>query len=184
MREKPNLNHFDNIAIGGISHLKAWKKGVIPSLLAENGGDLNDAMRKAEAMGACVYENTVHNLVVQDGLEIVCDWALDIEATGLTYHAIGTGAATPASGDSALTTEVARKTWTSKTRAAAVMTYSEFYLASECTYNIKECGVWGGATATATLGSGVLFAHYLQTYDNSAGLVDLTFEYELEVKYA
>jgi hypothetical protein len=164
----------------GISTVRAWKRGVIESYLNQ-GLSLKEAMIEAERSVALVYENTVHNLVVDAGKELAGDLFINQETAGFTYHAIGTGATTPADSDSHLTTEVARKLWIAKTRTANTVYFSQFYLAAECTFNIKEAGVFGGAAASATPGSGRLFCHYLQPYDNSAGLVDLTFEYELEV---
>lgn len=174
------LNHKSKMGLEGVSTVRAWKRGSLEAYLNQ-GLTLKEAMSRAKHDGALVYENTVHNLVVQIGKELVGDFILGDEITGFTHHAIGTGTTTPVAADVALTTEVARKTWTAKTRTANVLYFSEYYLAAECTFNIKEAGVFGGAAASATIGSGTLFSHYLQSYDNSAGLVDLTFEYELEV---
>lgn len=106
---------------------------------------------------------------------------IDEESTGLTYHALGTSNTAPAVGDSQLGSEQARKTWTSRSRSGAQIALSVFYLASESTHAIKECGVFGGSTAGAAANSGELFSHYLQTYDNSGGSVDLTFDYLLTI---
>lgn len=135
----------------------------------------------SNGQGEPLYEMTTPNLVVDSGLALVGNMLVDTEDVGLTYHAIGTGTATPATGDTALATETARKAWTSKVQVGATLTYTVFYLASECSYNIAEVGVFGSATASASAGSGTLFSRLLQAYDNSAGLVDLTFEYELTI---
>lgn len=130
-----------------------------------------------------IYEQTVDNLVVTAGRELVADFLLSLAgAAGLVYHAIGTSGVAPTLGDITLGAEARRKIWTAKNRAGTVITYEVFYLASECSYNIAEAGVFGHSSASATPASGRLFSHYLQPYDNSAGLVDLSFEYVLEVK--
>lgn len=151
------------------------------TIRAYPAGSLKDYPRKP-IDATPIYEQTVHNLVVQEGLNLVADLLIDDETTGLTYHAIGTDGTPPVSGDVALGAESARKTWTIKNRTGSEITYEVFYLAAEATFNIAEAGVFGGASASSTPDSGRLFSHYLQAYDNSAGLVDLTFEYVLEVK--
>jgi hypothetical protein len=178
------MKNSESIKLTGYSRIRAWKPGVIERYL-ENGYSLNTAMLLAEKKhGALVFESEVKNLIVSAGLALVGDLLTGDETTGLTYHAIGTSSTTPVSADTVLGAEVARKTWTSKTRSGSTIYLSEFYLKSESAYNIKEAGVFGGAAASATPDSGTLFSHYLQTYDNSAGLRDLTFEYSLEVNYA
>jgi hypothetical protein len=128
-----------------------------------------------------IYEQTVDNLVVTAGKELVAEFLISLASVGLTYHAIGTDSTAPAVGDTSLGAEESRKTWTIKSRSGRVVTYEVFYLAAESNINIAESGTFGGETASATPDSGILFSRYLQPYDNSAGLVDLTFEYNLEV---
>jgi len=123
------------------------------------------------------------NLIVSAGKALLGDMMIDVSGydTGLTYQAIGTGATAPAVGDTALTTESARKAITSKSRTTNVITYSTFFTAGESTYNIKEAGIFGHSTASATPGSGVLFSHWLVSFDNSGGSYDLTFDYVLTI---
>ncbi len=158
------LKSSDGLRVAGRMTLRAYPAGSDPANLP-----------------APLTEIRSPNLVVSAGKVLVADLLLDVEDVGLTYHAIGTGSTAPAAGDTALDTETARKAWTSKGRTGAVLTYTVFYLASECSYSITEVGVFGSATASGTADSGVLFARLLQAYDNSAGLVDLTFEYELTI---
>lgn len=138
---------------------------------------------RAFPRGTCLpcYVHRRKNLVVQAGNELIADLILNVETSGLTYHALGTSATAPVSADTAMGAEATRKAWTSKTRIGSVITFNVFYLAEESTYNIRECGVFGGLAASAAAGSGKLFSHFLQSYDNSAGLVDLSFEYELTI---
>lgn len=171
------MEYFEGLPIKeGYSTIRAWEPGAIQRLLNE-GYSLKEAQERLTPL----HENTVHNLVVSVGKYMVGDVLIDEETTGLTYHAIGTGTDAPSVGDSTLTTESTRKAFTSRTRSGNVITLSCYYTAAQCTYNIKECGIFGGASATASTDSGVLFSHYLQTYDNSGGTKDLTFDYALTI---
>ena len=150
------------IITGGYSTLRAWEKG------------------KAY-IGKPVYEKTVHNLIVTGGKVLVADLLIGDVTTSLTYHAIGTDNTAPAVGDTALTSEAARKAFTTKLNSSNEITLSCFYTAAQSSYDIKECGIFGGA-ASAVADSGTLFSHYLQTQDNSAGNFDLTFDYVLKIE--
>jgi len=168
-------------SLSGKSKLRAWKPGYIqPALIL--GFNLREAQTLAKLHDGLVDEQIVHNLVVNTGKYFVADHLLDNETVGLTYHAIGTDATNPTLFDTSLGAEATRKIFSLRERVANIITLSVFYLASECPYNIKEVGIFGGSTATATLGSGTLFSHFLQSKDNTGGIVDLTFDYELEVK--
>ena len=118
------------------------------------------------------------NLVTTAGKELVGDLLIDRTDydTGMTYHAIGSDATAVAVSDTTLTVEEARKAITSRTRSGAVITFSTFFTAAECTYDIQEAGVFGHSTASATPDSGILCSHYLVDFDNSGGLYDLTFD--------
>jgi len=102
--------------------------------------------------------------------------------TGLTYTAIGTGTAAPAVGDTTLGTETARKAITLRERAANVLLLQTFFPAADCNVFLKEVGVFGHSTASATPDSGVLFARTLLSYDNSGGSPsDLTLDWEITI---
>ena len=174
------MKQNDGIQLTGRSVLRGWKRGVLGALLAR-GMTLEQAQAEARRLGALVYERAVSNLVVTAGKGLVGDLMIDDESAGLAYHAIGTGTTTPAAGDTALETEVARKVWGSRERAGNTIYLSAFYPAAECAYYVKEAGVFGGSGASATPDSGTLFSHYLQSYDNSGGAVDLTFDYSVEI---
>ena len=161
----------DTIKLSGRSTLRAYPAGVVKDYVD----------KKIPTLPEPIFVDARNNLVVTVGKELVCDLLLDVETAGLTYHAIGTFSGTPTLSNASLGTEVERKLWTSKTRTVNVITFTAFYLAAECTYNIAEVGVFGGAMASALSDSGVLFSRLLQSYDNSLGLVDLTFEYELTI---
>lgn len=170
----------NTIKLQGKSLLRAWQPGVIGPLM-EKGHSLREAQRIALKKKALIAENLVKNLVVTDGKELAGDLLIDDESAGLTYHALGTGTGAPAVGDATMGSEQTRKAWTTRSRSGADLTLSVFYTAAQCTYNIKECGVFGGSSASAAADSGALFARYLQSYDNSGGGVDLTFDYLLTV---
>jgi hypothetical protein len=123
------------------------------------------------------------NLRVTVGKHLIGDMLIDTTGydTGITYQAIGTGTTAVAITDIQLTTEVARKIMTSRTRSGGVITFSTFFTAAQATYNIKEAGVFGHSTASASANTGVMFSHWLVTFDNSGGLYDITIDYVLTI---
>ncbi len=123
------------------------------------------------------------NLRVTVGKQLLGDMLIDRSGydTGLTYQAIGTGTTAVAITDTQLTTESARLAITSRTRAGTVITFSTFFTAAQSTYNIKEAGIFGHSTASGSANSGILFSHWLVSFDNSGGLFDITFDYILSV---
>lgn len=125
-----------------------------------------------------------HNIIVTVGKHFIGDMLIDLDAdhnTGLTYCAIGSDNTTPVIGDTTLTVEEARKAITSKSRSGKGITLSTFFTAGESTYNIKEAGIFGHASATGSVDTGKLLAHWLVAYDNSGGNYDLTFDYVLTI---
>ncbi|MBM3131955.1 MAG: hypothetical protein FJZ95_02835 [Chloroflexi bacterium] len=103
--------------------------------------------------------------------------------TGLTYYAIGTGTTPPAASDTQLATETGRKTFTEINYNSATfeLTITTFFAAADCTYDIQEVGIFGGASATATANTGKLADRALVSFDNSLGSYDLTFESIIEL---
>ncbi len=170
----------NEITLKGKSTLRAIERGVIRYWM-DKGMELPEAINQAVQRGLCVYEETVNNLVVTAGKQLLGDLLIGEETAGIAFHEIGTGTTTPVLIDTALTTSAQRKAVTNKVRSGNQVQASTFYLASECTVDIKEAGVFGGSTATGTAGSGKMLCHYLQSYDNSAGTYDLTFEYTLTI---
>ena len=124
-----------------------------------------------------------HNLIVTVGKSLMGDMLIDEAGydTGLTYQAIGSDNTAPAIGDTVLAVEEARKAITSKSRATNEITYSTFFTAAESTYAIEEAGIFGHSTAGAGADSGVLFSHWLVSFDNSGGLYDITIDYVLTI---
>lgn len=125
-----------------------------------------------------------HNIICNEGLVLLGGFTIDESATydtGITYCEIGTGNTTPAAGDTTLTTYHGRKVITSRSRSNYTMTFSTFFTAAEATCYIKEAGMWGGGDAAAGEATGLLFSHFLASYDNSSGLYDITITYILTV---
>lgn len=123
------------------------------------------------------------NIVCTAGKQQIGDMLIDVADydTGLTYQAIGTGTTVPTAADIKLTTEANRKVFTNKARIGIEIIFSTFFTAAQCTYNIKEAGVFGHSTAGGDADSGIIMSHWLVSYNNSAGLMDLTFEYILTI---
>ena len=170
----------EGMALIGRSRLRAWKRGALREIMMATGDSrLSHAQRIATIEGEKVHDDTISNLVVTVGLRLAGDLLIDAESNGIRYHELGTSSTAPVSGNTDLGTSVARRIWTSRVRVSNVLNFSVFYTAAQSTYAIEECGAWGGDDATATRGSGTLFSHYPQSFDNSQGLVDLTFDYDL-----
>lgn len=166
--------------VEGKSTVRAFPKGIIPVLLSK-GLTLDEAVKKATRDGLLAHKNTVHNIIVTQAKILVAMFFNNESVTGLEYHAIGIGNSAPLVSDTLLSIESARKAITSMVRNSTSLILSTYYTAAQCTYAIKEGGIFcNGATGTAN--SGTLFSHFLQDEDNSAGLNDLTFEYEFRIK--
>lgn len=168
------------LTLGGISTLRAWRPGIVKPLL-DSG--LSLAQIESTMPMLLVEKSVTHNLVVASGLALAAQLLVDAAPTGLTYHAIGTDTVPPAALDTRLGVEVAREALVQKDAITDTITLTAFYLSGTCAYNIKEAGIFG-ALATATLNSGTLFAHFLQTYNNASSPSDLSFEYVLELANA
>lgn len=173
----------NKLMLSGKSIMKVFTPGLLQEAL-DVGLELQEAIKLLEDIGAMVHKSEVNNLITSLGLRLAGDVLIDEEATGLTYHAIGTSSTAPASGDTTLNTEVARKQITTRDRTGAVLTLSTYYTSLEAPYDIRECGVFGSSTASASADSGILFSHYLQSYDNAGGVYDITFEYQVTVAYS
>ena len=172
------LRNDELIKLTGQSRLRAYRPGALQKWL---DCGLTLAQAQDQAKGDLISDITVKNLIVTLGKGLVADLLIDVVGTGLTYHAIGTSATAPAVSDTVLGTEAARKTFTIRGRVGNVVSLSVFYTKAESTFNIKEAGIFGGALASSTPGSGTLFSHYAQAEDNSAGTKDLTFDYDLTI---
>lgn len=134
--------------------------------------------------GALVGRRERDNLVVTLGKQFVAEIlaAASGYSTGLTYIAIGIGATTPAAGNTLLANEVFRKIYSSRTVSTNVLIISTLMTAAESTFAIQEVGLFGHSDATATIGTGKLFARSLLSYDNSAGTNNITVTWTLTIE--
>ncbi len=150
-------------------------------MLAVNG---HWRMRAIEPKtGRVVYEAQGENLVTDAGLALVAALLSGDEAQGILVHALGTDGTTPQASDVALGAEQARLAMTIRSAAGNRAEFSVYYPSSVCAFYIREAGVFGGSAADPGVpGSGVLFSRYLVGYDNSAGQVDITFDYTIEIQ--
>lgn len=122
--------------------------------------------------GQLLAENK--NVVVEGGLFVFASTIGGVSGySGAAWCAIGTGTTTPLTTDTALGTESSRCQVTSSSAAGGTVLIQTYFLAANCGYNIKELGLFGGPTASATANSGTLIAHVLASYDNSSSPVDL-----------
>lgn len=100
---------------------------------------------------------TFHNLIVQVGHNFVAT-ALGANSTSpFNAIAVGTGSNAPASGDTTLQTELARKAATAST-VANVTTFSNTFTAGQATGAITEAGIFNNAVAAGTMFSRVTFS--------------------------
>ena len=167
------------IQLDGRFVMRAWKRGELQRWM-DRGMSLADAMVEAYQHRSMLRLDVAENLVVNTGLYMAGDILIDVVNTGLTYQAIGTSNTAVAASDTTLVAEAARAQASARSRTGAVITVTTFFVAADCTYNIKEVGIFGNA-ATAVADSGTLFSRALLNEDNSAGANDLTFDYELTI---
>ena len=171
------IQTIDRLTLRGVHIVRHWKPGELPRLLERH--DLQTATRIASIRGWLLHIDTIPNLIVTTGLGLAGDMLIDVVTTGLTYHAIGTGTDAPAAGDTTLQTESVRNALSSRSRSGNTLTLSTFYLGSVANIHLREVGIFGGASASATPDSGTLFSRALYNYDNSVNEYDLTFDYDL-----
>ena len=160
----------NKLIISGKGILEATKKG---TRKYENG---------VLTPGEVVYRVENPNIICNEGLVLVAGFAIDESAVydvGITYCEIGTNNTAPAAGDVSLTTYHGRKAVTSKSRASYEDTIATFFTAAQSTCFIKEAGMWGGSNAAVGEATGLLFSHFLVSFDNGAGAYDITISYLL-----
>lgn len=98
--------------------------------------------------GVVIERMSAHNLVVNDGLDLVRDLLDGDSVAGLTHFAVGTGTAATAAGDTALGAEVLRDAVGSRTSNAQQLVIS-YYLASGSANGntLGEAGLFNDASA-------------------------------------
>lgn len=101
------------------------------------------------------------NMVVTFGKNAIAQrLAGQSDAGDITYCALGTSAVAPALGDTALTTEIARKAISVRSYSGNVATFQTFFTVSEANGTLREAGLFGngvGRTASSTPGSGQIY---------------------------
>lgn len=118
-----------------------------------------------------------HNVIVSVGKTLAARILADEVGydTGLKFLEVGTGSTPAALGDTGLQTGIARSAVSDPPlRTANVIQFRAFFAAASVTALIKEVGLFGHSTATATLGTGILFNRAIVTFNNVAGTKDLT----------
>ena len=167
------LKEKNKLIISGKGILEATKKG---TRKYENG--------KLVDPGEVVYRIENHNIICNEGLLLMAAFAIDEPApydVGITYCEIGTSDVAPAEGDTSLTAYHGRKAVSSRSRTDYKDSIVSFWTAGESHIFIKEAGEWGGSEATIGEATGLLFSHFLVSFDNSAGNYDVTVTYILTV---
>ena len=128
--------------------------------------------------GEVKEERDVENLIVDTGRNAIVERLDSAPATSQPTHmGIGTGAAAPAAGNTALGTELDRNALTSNTAAANVLTMVGDWAAGDGTGAITEAGVFNAAS-TGTLYSRATFS----VINKAAGdTLQITWTYTLTV---
>ena len=170
----------DEIVLAGKVTLSAFQPNAIARLLGY-GFTLNDAIREARMLGLERRRVESTNLVTTVGKQFISRRITGEEMTGLTYMAVGTGTTDPAVSDIALETETLRKLLTECEQGDANFYSTVYLLASECSFYLKEGGLFGGAAAGAAADSGSLLCRFLLDFDNTTLQQDLTIQHTGEV---
>jgi hypothetical protein len=116
--------------------------------------------------GELLRVTEAENLLPTVGLNAIAsqlaDPAITKDLGDNLYIAVGSDGTTPASGDTKLGTEAARKAITDRNAAGVVATIAVFFASGEATGTHLEAGLFGdGVTTTcsAAADSGILYSH-------------------------
>ena len=125
----------------------------------------------------------VHNLIVTSGKVLLTRMLMDESGwdTGITYCEVGTDNTAVVIGDTDLNTGSKRNAITTTIRTANEVQFRTFFAAADITAFLKEVGLFGHSTASASLGTGELFNRAIISFDNSAGTKDMTIVIQLTV---
>lgn len=115
-----------------------------------------------------------HNIACTGGRSNLLNFLIGSASyTGVTWFEVGTGSGTPASGDTALFTPYFRKQPSSYSISGNQALVNTTFLSGEANSTYTESGIYGSnpsLIASATLGSGVLFAHSLYPYSKTSSV--------------
>ena len=99
------------------------------------------------ATGAVLAEQAAHNLVVNDGLNLIRDLLDGDAVAGITHFAVGTGTAAATAGDTALGTEVFRAAVTGRTSNSQQLVVSYYLPSGSANGNtLTEAGLFNAAS--------------------------------------
>ncbi|MBA7688319.1 hypothetical protein ES703_96798 [subsurface metagenome] len=127
------------------------------------------------------------NIICNEGLLLIAGFTIDesgVYDVGLVHCEIGTDNTAPVAGDTTLGAFHHRNTITNDSRAAYETTFATFFTGAESDAAIEEAGIWGGGDSNPDAGgeaTGLLFAHWLASFDNTGGTYDLTITYVLTI---
>lgn len=93
----------------------------------------------------------IENLVVNVGLQEALDLMFALEATAFSYIAVGSDNTTPAAGDTALGSEIARKDRDECSRSAQTVTVKVWFGANEGTGTWREGAIFNAASSGVML---------------------------------
>jgi len=101
--------------------------------------------------GKVLEEETIHNLVVNDGKERVRDLIAGLSTGAFSYIGIGESAVAPSATDSALGNESTRASATKSYPSTSQVKYEKvFSFASGESYSITEAGLFDSATVSGS----------------------------------
>lgn len=113
-------------------------------------GSLDIVLRGPD--GSIKDSRQVRNLIVDSGLNFICDRMEGTSEAAMSHMAVGTGSTAPAAGNTALESQLgAREALDSTTVAANAITYVATFEAGESTGAITEAGILNAATAGTLL---------------------------------
>ena len=119
-----------------------------------------------------VSDNTYENLIPTVCLNMIADRLVGgSNNTDITYGAVGTGAGTPAIGDTTLSTENARNLLAGISVSGSVITATTFFGAAEANATLTNFGLFGnGATGSADSGTMITIVSITETKTSSETL--------------
>jgi hypothetical protein len=136
-------------------------------------GDLTVSILDA-ATGQILSRETVKNLSVLTGRNLIRDFLYGDAVTGLTHFAVGTGAVAPVAGNATLGAEVFRDTITALTKADGKLTVT-YYLASGSAngHTLTEAGIFTAAIA------GTMYSRAVYTGIPKTSSIAITYSWDL-----
>lgn len=123
--------------------------------------------------GKIIREETVHNQVVNNGLDRVADLLTGVSSSAFTHVAIGTGATAETATDTALETEYTREAVTPTDEGTGIVEYDhEFTVGSGVSESITEAGLFDQAGASgSTMFNRATFSSFTLDSDNPIRII-------------